>query len=175
MSNDKVDVPFDNDRRLQAILLLGAADKLGHHPMVVETTMGGFRVPEDVKDLAFSDEPSEEELAAKKAKDDDDAAREAHAKREAEAQRIAEKELAAKEKAEQKRLDEAGNTVSDRQGEATADTSLPTGPLPSDAQPTNVAARVNAEEQVATEAPTKTTEAKPAPAKKTTANRAAKK
>jgi hypothetical protein len=50
--SDQVEVPFDKPSE-QATLLLGAADELGLDPSAVQTSEGGFRVPQEVHDKAF--------------------------------------------------------------------------------------------------------------------------
>jgi len=67
---DDVEVPFNDNPSDQAVLLLAAAEELGHGPAVVKTGNGTFIVPQDVHDKAFGDDSSvteEEPKPTKKA------------------------------------------------------------------------------------------------------------
>jgi hypothetical protein len=50
--SDQVEIPFDKPSK-QATLLLSAAEELGLDASVVQTTEGGFRVPQEVNDKAY--------------------------------------------------------------------------------------------------------------------------
>ena len=50
--SEQVEIPFDKPSD-QATLLLAAAEELGLDPSVVQTSEGGFRVPQEVNDKAY--------------------------------------------------------------------------------------------------------------------------
>lgn len=57
-----VDIPFEGEAQDRAVVLLAAAEKLGHPNEVVGTTSTGFKVPEDVaKEAGLSDYVEAEE------------------------------------------------------------------------------------------------------------------
>lgn len=48
MSNELIEVPFDENPGDQAVLLLAAAEEMKRDPGEVATVTGGFMVPEDI-------------------------------------------------------------------------------------------------------------------------------
>lgn len=65
-----IEVPFGDNNKDNAILLLAAADDLGLDQSVVRTKLGAFVVPEEVAEKAFGKakvaEATEEKAPAKK-------------------------------------------------------------------------------------------------------------
>jgi len=51
--SENVEVPFDDDTKDTAVLLLAAAEDLGLDPSTVRTGEGVFIVPKEVHDKAF--------------------------------------------------------------------------------------------------------------------------
>ena len=62
----EVEVPFDENTSDTAVLLLAAAEELGHGQLAVKTTAGAFIVPEEVRDRAFAKDDPEKTAPAKK-------------------------------------------------------------------------------------------------------------
>ena len=67
---DEVVIPFDENVKDNAVLLLAAAEDLGLHKTVVRTTEGSFIVSKEIHDKAFGKpepEPKREEAPKPKA------------------------------------------------------------------------------------------------------------
>lgn len=66
MSDEVIEVPFDDNPSDQANLLLAAAEDLGLDQGVVGTREGSFVVPREVHDKAFGKSEPTKKTAAKK-------------------------------------------------------------------------------------------------------------
>lgn len=78
-----VEIPFGENNRDTAVLLLAAADDLGLDRSVVRTKNGAFVVPEEVNEQAFGKQKTEpaKKAPAKKAATKKTAAKKAPAKK----------------------------------------------------------------------------------------------
>lgn len=76
-----VEIPFGENNRDTAVLLLAAADDLGLDRSVVRTKNGAFVVPEEVNEQAFGKPEPAKKAPAKKAATKKTAAKKAPAKK----------------------------------------------------------------------------------------------